>query len=211
VGSNQPLGGSRIWARLLVALIAFGAICNIAQAGTLAKPFVAKNSPLGFGRNSVAICVGVEAIQALRTHQENAGFLGELASDDAYATRGIATPSLEAEVDAAFGSGQLRSGTMVQFSDSGGALAGSGPKQGTGAIWYHDNIKITGAGPGGATVELRTHAPNPGAPPGSYSQSNYTTQINTSNGRYLLPEGTWKTIPSMTDAERAAAHYPAGN
>jgi len=88
VGSNQPLGGSRIWARLLVALIAFGAICNIAQAGTLAKPFVAKNSPLGFGRNSVAICVGVEAIQALRTHQENAGFLGELASDDAYATRG---------------------------------------------------------------------------------------------------------------------------
>jgi len=84
------LGGAGLWARLLVALIAFGAICNIAQAGTLAKPFVAKNSPLGLGRNSAAIYVGLEATQDRRTHQENAGFLGELASDDAYATRGAA-------------------------------------------------------------------------------------------------------------------------
>ena len=82
------LGGTRIWARLLLAVIAFGAICNIAQAGTLATPSVAENSPLGLGRISGAICVGVEAIQARRTHQENAGFLGETASDDAYATRG---------------------------------------------------------------------------------------------------------------------------
>jgi len=82
------LGGSRIWARLLVALIAFGAICNIAQAGTLATTPVAQNSPPGFDRNSAAIYVRVEAIQARRTHQETAGFQGELASVDAYATRG---------------------------------------------------------------------------------------------------------------------------
>ena len=84
------LGGTRIWASLIAALIVLGAICNIAQADTLAAALVAENSPLGLGRNSGAVCVGVEAIQARRTHQENAGFLGETASDDAYATRGAA-------------------------------------------------------------------------------------------------------------------------
>ena len=90
VRAAAVLDGTRIWARLLLVVIAFGAICNLAQAGTLATPSVAENSPLGLGRNSGAICVGVEAIQARRTHQEDAGFLGETASDDAYATRGAA-------------------------------------------------------------------------------------------------------------------------
>ena len=100
---------------------------------------------------------------------------------------------------------------MIQFGDEGGALAGSGPKQGTGSIWYHDDVKIPGAGPNGATVELRTHSANPNAPAGSFSQSNYTTQINTPGGLYRLPDGTWKTISNMTPAERAAARIPAGN
>jgi RHS repeat-associated protein len=121
------------------------------------------------------------------------------------------TAAVGEEVNAAFAWGRVRSGTMVRFSDEGGPLAGSGPKQGTGNIWYHDNVKIPGAGPGGAKVELRTHSPNPTAPAGSYSRSNYTTQINTPDGLYRLPDGTWKTIPSMTEAERAAVHYPAGN
>lgn len=115
-----------------------------------------------------------------------------------------------ADIDAAFASGRENSGTMVQFSDKGGALSGSGPKQGTAGIWYHDNVKIPGAGPGGATVQLRTHSPNPAAT-GAFSQSNYTTQINTAKGLYRLPDGTWKTLGSMTPAERAAAHMPAGN
>jgi RHS repeat-associated protein len=122
-----------------------------------------------------------------------------------------AKQEIAAEVDAAFANGRVRSGTMVQFSDAGGPLSGSGPKNGTGSIWYHDNIKVPGAGPGGKTVEVRTHSPNPNAPPGSYSSTNYTTQINTSDGRYLLPDGSWKTIPEMTNPERASAHYPAGN
>lgn len=100
---------------------------------------------------------------------------------------------------------------MVQFSDEAGALSGTGPKTGQGAIWYHDNINIPGAGPGGKTLQIRTHSPNPNAPPGSYSRSNYTTQINTNNGLYRLPDGSWKKITDMTPAERATAHYPAGN
>jgi len=115
------------------------------------------------------------------------------------------------EVDAAFASGQVESGTMVEFSDANGALTGSGPRLGEGDIWYHDNVKVPGAGPAGETVNLRTHSPNPTAPAGSYSRSNYTTQINTKDGRYLLPDGSWKRLQDMTAAEKAAAHYPAGN
>lgn len=99
---------------------------------------------------------------------------------------------------------------MAKFNDAGGPLGGSGPKQGQGAIWYHDNIKIPGAGPNGAMVELRTHSANPNAPAGSYSHSNYTTQINAGT-HYRLPDGTWKPISAMTPAEKAAAHYPAGS
>jgi hypothetical protein len=120
-------------------------------------------------------------------------------------------PEIGAEIDAAFNSGQARAGTMIQFTDEAGALSGSGPKYGQGDIWYHDNIKIPGVGPDGRPVQLRTHSPNPNAPPKSYSRSHYTTQINTNNGLYLLPDGSWKTISEMTPAERTAAHYPAGN
>jgi hypothetical protein len=118
---------------------------------------------------------------------------------------------VDAEVEAAFALGRVRSGTMVQFSDEAGALGGSGPKLGQGDIWFHDNMKVPGAGPGGRTVQIRTHSPNPNAPPGSFSRSNYTTQINTTDGLYRLPDGQWKRLSDMTAAERAAAHYPAGN
>jgi RHS repeat-associated protein len=119
--------------------------------------------------------------------------------------------AVEAEVEAAFTSGRVEAGTYVRADAS--RLSGSGPKAGTGDIWYHDNIKVGGVGPGGKSVELRTHSPNPTAPAGSYSRSNYTTQINTKDGRYLLPDGSWVKLweSTTTDAQRAAAHFPAGN
>jgi RHS repeat-associated protein len=143
--------------------------------------------------------------QTSTTRNEYGGFDFQL--HDASDTKG----ALGVEIDAAFGSGRAQSGTMIQFRDAKGPLTGSGPKQGAGAIWYHDNVTIPGAGPAGEAVEVRTHAPNPNAPPGSYSRSNYTTQINTKDGRYRLPDGNWKRIKDMTPAERAAAHIPAGN
>ena len=156
---------------------------------------------LSFGTNEASL---INAAGNLAPEATALGTAGKLVSP--------ASPACVVdEVDAAFASGRVRSGTMVRFTDEGGPLTGSGPKQGSGNIWYHDNIKIPGAGPGGAKVELRTHSANPNAPTGSYSRSNYTTQINTTDGRYLLPNGNWKTIQSMTEAERAAAHYPAGN
>jgi RHS repeat-associated protein len=180
-------------------------------AGTAGAVGVGTAGVVGFGKQLV-----FGGILAGSTSSGDSSGCGMLASVGGGALpRSAPTPiapgGIIDEVDAAFASGQVRSGTMVRFSDKGGPLTGSGPKQGTGAIWYHDNIKIPGSGPGGAKVELRTHSPNPNAPTGSYSRSNYTTQINTTDGRYLLPDGSWKTIPSMTEAERAAAHYPAGN
>ncbi len=64
--------------------------------------------------------------------------------------------SLDAAVDAALASKQLRSGTMIRADAS--SLGGSGPKLGQGAIWFHDNAKVGGVGPGGSTVSVRTHA-----------------------------------------------------
>jgi RHS repeat-associated protein len=119
--------------------------------------------------------------------------------------------SLDAEIDAAFESGRVESGTMIRFTDEGGALSGSGPKTGSGGIWYHDNIKVPGSGPGGSAVQIRTHSANPNAPPGSFSFSNYTTQVNTPSGLYMLPDGTWKPLSTMTPLEISAAHFPAGN
>jgi hypothetical protein len=119
--------------------------------------------------------------------------------------------SIGAEVDAAFASGRVQSGTMIRFTDEAGALSGSGPKTGTGGIWFHDNIKVPGAGPGGSAIQIRTHSANPGAPPGSFSFGNYTTQVNTNSGLYLLPNGTWKPPSTMSPAEISAAHFPAGN
>lgn len=116
-----------------------------------------------------------------------------------------------AEVDAAFDGGRVTSGTMFQFSDAAGPLAGSGPKAGTkeGGIWYHDNIKVPGVGPKGA-CELRTHSANPNAPQGSYSSTNYTTQVNSGDFK-MLPDGTFKHKADLTDDEMAAIHIPAGN
>jgi hypothetical protein len=119
------------------------------------------------------------------------------------------------DIDGALENNEMRSDNMYQVAHENGSLGGSGPKEGTGDIWYHDNIKVKGGGPGGAegnNLELRTHSPNPNAPDGSYSQTNYTTQVNTSSKPplYRLPDGTFKAIGDMTDAERAAAHYPAG-
>ena len=124
------LGGTDIWARLLLAVIAFGAICNIAQAGTLATPSVAENSPLGLGRNSGAVCVGVEAIQARRTHQENAGFLGETASDDAYATRGL-LPSLARSTQQELLTNATRSIGRGGLSPIGSAIQSHATRPGT--------------------------------------------------------------------------------
>ena len=92
-------------------------------------------------------------------------------------------------------------------------MSGPGPKQGNGAIWYHDNVTVKGVGPGGKAVQIRTHSANPNAPVGSYSRTNYTTQINTKGNPklYRLPDGSWKRLGDMTPAEKAAAHYPAGN
>ena len=122
-----------------------------------------------------------------------------------------AAEGLEAEVDAAFGSGRVQSGTMIQFTDKAGPLSGSGPKVGTETIWYHDNVKVPGAGPSGSTVQIRTHSPNPSAPPNSFARGNYTTQVNTNSGLYLLPNGVWRPLFAMTPEELAGAHFPAGN
>jgi RHS repeat-associated protein len=112
------------------------------------------------------------------------------------------------EVDAAFGSGRVNSGRMTRADAR--SVGGSGPKLGQGDIWYHDNLRVRGVGPGGRPVDIRTHSANPNAPARSFSRWNYTTQY-TSRGFYLLPDGTWKRLRDMTMAERAAAHYPAGN
>jgi len=40
---------------------------------------------------------------------------------------------------------------------------------------------------------------------------NYTTQINTGDGRYMLADGSWKWLTEMTGDELSAAHMPAGN
>jgi len=82
---------------------------------------------------------------------------------------------------------------------------------GSGKIWYHDNITVPGAGPDGEPVQIRTHSANPSAPSDSFSFGNYTTQINTSDGRYMLPDGSWKWLTEMTGDELSAAHMPAGN
>ena len=114
-----------------------------------------------------------------------------------------------AEIDAAFANRNL--GSMVEAPAAG--ISGSGPKVGgpNSNIWFHDNLRVQGASPTGGAVNIRTHSANPGAPAGSFSSGNYTTQIHTNSGRYLLPDGSWKKIHQMTPAERAAAHTPAGN
>lgn len=81
---------------------------------------------------------------------------------------------------------------------------------------------VDGAPEGRGPVEARWHTENPGAPEGTYSHDNPTMQVNTqpelkASGKikkgselYRLPDGSWKKISDMTELEKAAAHYQAG-
>ncbi|MBV8859487.1 MAG: Ig-like domain-containing protein [Acidobacteria bacterium] len=77
-------------------------------------------------------------------------------------------------------------------------------------IWFqvrHEFRDIQGA-PGNGRVEVRYHSPNPNAPAGKYSTSNYTTQVNLRGQKvYMLPDGTWKHFGAMTEAEKEAIHF----
>jgi hypothetical protein len=76
---------------------------------------------------------------------------------------------------------------------------------------------------GNSNVEVRHHSANPRFP-----DQGPTVQVNTPSdrfgwtgdrsvavegeqGKYLLPDGSWKAIRDMTPEERAAAHWPTGN
>jgi hypothetical protein len=114
--------------------------------------------------------------------------------------------------------------SAVNSSTSGtpARLPGQNPKTGEGlvkhvtkgdetkAIAHHDNMTFKGIkdAPGGK-VEVRRHSANPNAPEGSYSKNNPTTQVNTVKPKlYMLPDGTFKPLSAMTEAEKAAAHFP---
>jgi hypothetical protein len=75
---------------------------------------------------------------------------------------------------------------------------------------------------GSSNAEVRYHSANP-----QFPDQGPTVQVNTpadrfgwagdrsvavegQQARYMLPDGTWKRIADMTDAERAAAHWPTG-
>lgn len=65
---------------------------------------------------------------------------------------------------------------------------------------------------GGSRADLpqRIDRSSETAPEQAYARSNYTTQINVDRTNiYRLPDGTWKDIRFMTEAEMAAAHIPA--
>jgi hypothetical protein len=76
---------------------------------------------------------------------------------------------------------------------------------------------------GASNVEVRYHSANPRFPDqGPTVQVNSPTDrfgwagdrnvaVEGETGRYLLPDGSWKTIADMTAEERAAAHWPVGN
>ncbi len=114
-------------------------------------------------------------------------------------------------------------GSAVEDAEGGTKLElpGQNPETGEGllndvikadpskAIPHHENLTFKGIknAPGGK-VQVRRHSANPNAPPGSYSQSNPTTQVNSVNPKqYMLPDGTFKPLNAMTDAEKAAAHF----
>jgi hypothetical protein len=115
-------------------------------------------------------------------------------------------------------------GTAVDTATSGtpAKLPGQNPRTGEGLlnhvqkfdpqkpIAHHDNMKFKGIkdAPGGK-VEVRRHSANPNAPAGSYSQTNPTTQVNSVNPKtYMLPDGTFKPLGTMTEGEKASAHFP---
>ena len=78
----------RVWARLLVAAIAVGAIPAAAHARTQAEPLAAENSPLGLARNPAPACALPELLQAPESPLESSFAYTQTAVDNAYATRG---------------------------------------------------------------------------------------------------------------------------
>jgi hypothetical protein len=77
-------------------------------------------------------------------------------------------------------------------------------------LTFQDNLtfkKIQGSPTN--TTEVRTHSPNSNSLQGSYSKTNYTTQINSKNpdNIYRLPDGRWKPLSVMTEQELSDAHY----
>jgi hypothetical protein len=92
-------------------------------------------------------------------------------------------------------------------------------------ISYQDNMTVakvkTPGVPGDvADVEVRTHGPNANAPDGTWSKDNPTTQINTKDDLYRIPDpnadpnqpdpGIYKNMEDMTPEQIADAHSPAG-
>lgn len=77
-------------------------------------------------------------------------------------------------------------------------------------IVFQNNMTFKGIkGAPGNKVMVRYHSENPNAPAGTYSNKNPTTQINSEKPTlYMLPDGTWKPLSLMTDAEKVAAHFP---
>ena len=139
------------------------------------------------------------------------------------------TAAADAAWDAEIGNAvdSARSGQPVQFSDATGGtrIEFQTPPPRAPLIWWQEKLTIPGVGPEGKAVELRIHSPNPTAPAGSYSRSNYSIQINTveppgveeltlipADNQPLalapgqLPAGTWKQFSKMNEAEKRATH-----
>jgi hypothetical protein len=80
----------------------------------------------------------------------------------------------------------------------------------TKSLYYQDNLTFKGIeGFGNNKVQVRTHSPNPNAPQGSYSNTNYTTQINStlSPKKYRMENGLWKPLNLMNSQEITGSHY----
>jgi stage V sporulation protein SpoVS len=82
------LGHVRVWTRLLVAVIAIGAIPAVVHASTLATLFVAENSPLGLARNLAPARALADRLQAPESPLESGFGYAQIVVDNAYATRG---------------------------------------------------------------------------------------------------------------------------
>lgn len=118
----------------------------------------------------------------------------------------------EVEVEAAVDS--AKSGTMFQLPAqnpfTGKGLVKVETKfDPTKPIAFQNNMTFKGIqGAPGNKVMVRYHSENPNAPVGSYSRSNPTTQINSVKPKmYMLPDGTWKPLSQMTEAEKDAIHF----
>jgi hypothetical protein len=77
------------WAARLLLAIVLGLLGSVAHARAPGVASAPENSPLGLARNSGAALVGAERSQAPESPLESAFGYGQLASDNAYATRGF--------------------------------------------------------------------------------------------------------------------------